>query len=229
MSSFLSASNIFLIVTLLDPLLFISTVVLWFRRVRTGPLGITFPMLFPPKWFFMCSGLFLQIALYALTLQNQCLMRWRSFLIGFRSVLVTATGKPFRLNFWFGSRDLVLSDPATCTIASRVNLNSFDTKLADVKLLRNGQNETLLTPWMSITALFHGRSVDDEPSCTVLTLEFSISWATFPWFRQPSSAYHKYFHRQPWHVQVMPSAGGRIVNGTSNYIDAVTPKRLPSA
>ena len=39
-----------------------------------------------------------------------------------------ATVKPFKLNFWYVARDLVLSDRAICTIASRVN--SFDAKLS---------------------------------------------------------------------------------------------------
>ena len=40
-----------------------------------------------------------------------------------------AIDKPFRLKIRFMSRDLVLSDRAICTIASR--MNSFDTKLSD--------------------------------------------------------------------------------------------------
>ena len=114
-SSFYSASNIFLIVILLapppSPL-----------SLRIGTLGDTFPALFQLKRFFTYSDLLVQNTLDAITLQNRCVIRWKLLLNGFRSVLVNATGdKSLRLKIRFVSRDLVLSDRATCTIASRVN------------------------------------------------------------------------------------------------------------
>ena len=51
----------------------------------------------------------------------RCLIQWRLYLSGFRSVSLNATDKPLRLKIQFMSRDLVPSDRATCTIASRVN------------------------------------------------------------------------------------------------------------
>ena len=124
MSSFLSASNIFLIVILLGSptLVFIIVTGAAAFSIRTGALGNTFPVLFQLKGFFIYSDQFVQNSLYVITPQNRCLIFWRLLLSGFRSVLMnTATDKPLRLKIRFVSRDLVPSDRATCTIASGVN------------------------------------------------------------------------------------------------------------
>ena len=70
-SSFLSASNIFLIVILLDPPHFLVL------SDGTGALGTTFPVLFQLKGIFIYSDQFVQNALYVITPKNCCLMRWR--------------------------------------------------------------------------------------------------------------------------------------------------------
>ena len=120
--------SIFLIVILLDPphLLFTIALSIW-----TGPLGKTFPVRFQLKWFFIYSDQFLHNALYVITPQNWCVIHWKLLLSGFKWVLVIVTDKPLRLNTRLVSRDLVPSDRATCTIASRVNL--FATKKLSLK------------------------------------------------------------------------------------------------
>ena len=117
MSSFLSAPYIFLIVIVLVDSLFSR---------QTGPSGNTFPVLFQVLRFLIYYEKFVQKASYLMTPKNCCLICWRLFLNGFRSVLVKATDKPLGLKILFVSRALVPSDRATCTIASRVNF--FNTK-----------------------------------------------------------------------------------------------------
>ena len=125
MSSFLSASNIFLIVILLDPPP--PSVFAIAFSIRTGALGNTFSVLIQLKIFFINSSQFrIRNVLYGIIPQNRCLIRWRLLLSGFRSVLVNATDKPLRLKVRFVSRALVPSDRPTCTIASRVSF--FTTK-----------------------------------------------------------------------------------------------------
>ena len=86
--------------------------------IRTWALGNTFPMLFQLKWFLIYSDQFIQNALYVITPQDWCLIRWRLLLSGFRSVLVKATDKPLRpksdlcLGTWFRTTErLVRSFP----------------------------------------------------------------------------------------------------------------------
>ena len=93
---------------------------------RTGPSGNTFPVLFQVLRFLIYSEKFVHNASYLMTPKNHCLIRWRLFLNGFRSVLVNATDKHLELKVRFVSRALVPSYRATCTIASRVNF--FNTK-----------------------------------------------------------------------------------------------------
>jgi hypothetical protein len=109
----LSASNIFLIVILLDaPFPF---------SIRTRPIGNTFAVLFQLKRFFIYSDLFLQLALYVISPRNRFWRCWRLLSSGFRSVLVNPTDRSLRLKIRLVSRDLVPRDRATCTIASTVN------------------------------------------------------------------------------------------------------------
>ena len=116
-SSFLSTSNIFLIVILLDPPHYIITL-----SDRTWALENTSPVLFQRKWFFVYSDQCVQNALYyEITLQNWCLIRWRLLLSGFRSVLVIATDKSLQLKIRFVLRDLVPNNRATWSIVSRAN------------------------------------------------------------------------------------------------------------
>ena len=89
MSSFLSASKIFLIVTLLDSPCLSNT-----PSVCAGALRNTFPMLFQLKIFLIYSDQFVLNPLVITTPQNYYLIRWRLLLSGFRSVLVNATDKP---------------------------------------------------------------------------------------------------------------------------------------
>ena len=115
--------DIFLIVILLDLLAPISSC----HRFSdgTGALVNTLLVHFQLKRFLIYSDQFVQNALYLRNLQNRCLILWRLLLSGFRWV-VSDRKNPLGLKIRFVSRDLVPSDRATCTIASRVN--SFDTK-----------------------------------------------------------------------------------------------------
>ena len=121
MSSFLSASNIFLIVLLDTP-----QVTLGFS-IPSGALGNTFPILFQPKWFFLNFDQFQKNTLHVIP-QDWWLICWKSLLSGFRSVWLNAKKNlRLRLKIWIISRDLVPSDRAICTIASRLTFS--DTKL----------------------------------------------------------------------------------------------------
>ena len=117
MSSFLSAPNIFLIVIVSVDYLISS---------RTGSSGNTFPVLFQVLRFLIYSEKSILKPLNLMTPKNCCLIRWRLFLNGFRSVLVNVTDKPLGLKVQFVSRALVPRYQGTCTIASRVNF--FNTK-----------------------------------------------------------------------------------------------------
>jgi hypothetical protein len=115
-SSFLYASNIFLIIILPDaPLTF---------PIRPGILLNTFAVLFQLKEFFTYSEKLLQSFL-VIALENGCVVCWKLLWSGFRSVLVNAPHKPLRLKIRFASRGLVRIDLATCTFASGVNSFNF--------------------------------------------------------------------------------------------------------
>ena len=110
-SSFLSASNVFLI------------------AIRSAwasahwPLGSTFPVLFRLEWFFIYSDQFLQTAFYISPEipENWSIICWRLLLNGLRLVLVNATDKPLRLkNLIVSNRVLVPRDRMTCIIAFRL-------------------------------------------------------------------------------------------------------------
>ena len=90
---------------------------------RTGALRITSPVLVQPKIFLIYSNHCVQNPFPVVTLQNWRLICWRLLLSGLRSVLGNATDslKPPQTNNPICFRDLVPSDRATCTIASRVN------------------------------------------------------------------------------------------------------------
>ena len=93
MSSFLSASNVFLIAIRLAP------ATNFYSPGRNWPSGSTFPVLFRLKRFSIYSDQFLQNPFYVSPeiSKNRSIIHWRLLLNGFRSVLVNVTDKPFRL------------------------------------------------------------------------------------------------------------------------------------
>ena len=111
---FLLASNILLIVILLDPPHLTFTITFSFR---TGVSGNTFLVLFQLKWFYIYSDQFVRNVLHMIPPENWCVIHWKLLLSGFRSVSV----HPLRLKIRFVFRVLVPSDRATCTIAFRAN------------------------------------------------------------------------------------------------------------
>ena len=133
MSSFLSASNIFLIVILLGlPV-----------TIPTGAFGNTYPMLFQANWFFLIYEKIIWTALnmvkpilsYTIWSLKRCS---RLSLGGYRSVLVNATDKPdqkfdFCLGTWFRATEWLVrslpgwpssiqSSPSTLTLKFSISV-----------------------------------------------------------------------------------------------------------
>ena len=83
------------------------------------------------------------------TPQNRCLIYWRLLLSGFRSVWMNASDKPSKPKIRFVSRDLVPSDRATCTIASRVNFLNSKKKLVAFEVWKLRESLRNIFIWLS--------------------------------------------------------------------------------